>query len=60
VTRDTPGGAANRENGDDAMLQDENGNPKKLFGKVEWPLALLFSTIPLLVVVALFKSGTVI
>jgi len=50
----------NRENGDDAMLQDENGNPKKLFGKVEWPLALLFSTIPLLVVVALFKSGTVI
>lgn len=42
------------------MLQDDNGNPKKVFGKVEWPLALLFSTIPVLVLVALFRTGGLI
>lgn len=39
------------------MLNDRNDNPKKLFnGRVEWPIALLFSTIPALVAVALVKN----
>ncbi|WP_276570058.1 hypothetical protein [Rhodovibrio salinarum] len=42
------------------MLEDENRNPTKVFGKVEWPLALLFSTVPLLIVVALLKTGAVL
>lgn len=42
------------------MLTDHNNQPKKLFGKVEWPLALLFGTIPLLVVIALLKTNGVI
>ena len=39
------------------MLTDQNNNPRKIFGKIEWPLAVLFAIIPLLVIVALLKSS---
>lgn len=38
------------------MLNDENNNPKKIFGRIEWPLALLFGTIPVLVITAILKN----
>lgn len=38
-------------------LTDENHNPRKIFGRrVEWPVAMLFATIPILTIVALVKN----
>lgn len=38
-------------------LTDENDKPRKLFGqRVEWPIAMLFATIPLLALIAVVKN----
>ena len=38
-------------------LTDENHNPRRVFNqRVEWPVALLFGTIPLLAIVAIVKN----
>lgn len=42
------------------MLLDENNKPRKLWGRLEWPIALLFSVIPMLVIVALINNSAVI
>lgn len=38
------------------MLIDEDNKPKRILGRVEWPIAFLFSAIPTLVLVALVKN----
>ena len=42
------------------MLLDENNKPRKIWGRLEWPIALLFSVIPMLVIVALINNSAVI
>lgn len=38
-------------------LTDEDHNPRKIFGqRVEWPIALLFATIPVLAILAVVKN----
>ncbi|WP_277738576.1 hypothetical protein [Ferruginivarius sediminum] len=39
------------------MLNDENNNPRKIFGRVEWPIGLLFATVPVLIIVAIVKNA---
>jgi hypothetical protein len=42
------------------MLLDENNRPKKVWNRVEWPIALLFSVIPILIIVALVNNSSIL
>ena len=38
------------------MLSRNDGHPRRIAGKLEWPIAILFATIPLLATVAVVKN----
>jgi len=38
------------------MLTDENNNPTKILGRLEWPIAVLYGTMLLLVLLALLRN----